>query len=319
MVQAGTSDRLPSWNDTPTTRAIMDFVARVTADGGPDYVPPEARVAVFDNDGTLWCEKPLPIQADFLLRQLSEMAERDPALRGRLPWKAAYEGDYVWLGNVITKHYQGDDSDLNVLLEGILLAYAGATIEEFEAAADQFLNSAQNPQLKRPYLETTYMPMVELLRYLTAHGFTNYIASGGGRDFMRPITQRLYDIPPERVIGSTAALEYREVGNSGTIVHKPELEIFDDGPAKPVRVWSRIGCRPILVGGNANGDIAMLTFAAHPSRPSLGLLVRHDDDSRDIAYDAGAERALALAPERGWAVVSVKDDWATVFDTKPRV
>jgi hypothetical protein len=243
------------------------------------------------------------------------MAERDPALRDKQPWKAAYEKDYAWLSNVITKHYQGDDSDLKVTMGGILQAYAGSTIEEFAATADQFLRSAQNPQLKRPYLETTYRPMVELLGYLEGNGFTNYIASGGGRDFMRPITQERYGIPPERVIGSSVALEYREEGGFSTVVHLPALELFDDGPAKAVRIWSRIGRRPILVGGNANGDIEMLTFAAHPSRPSLGLLVSHDDDAREPAYTAGAERALERAQERSWTVISVKDDWATVFDT----
>jgi phosphoglycolate phosphatase-like HAD superfamily hydrolase len=313
MPRESTNAPLPSWNDTPTRQAIVDFVARVTTEGGPDFVPPEARVAVFDNDGTLWCEKPLPIQADFLLRRLGAMAEQDPSLRDKQPWKAAHEQDYAWLGNVITKHYQGDDSDLKVMAGGLLQAYAGSTIEEFAATADQFLRSAQNPHLKRPYLETAYRPMVELLRYLEANGFTNFIASGGGRDFMRTITQELYGIPPERVIGSTVALEYRESGDSSTIVHKPELDIFDDGPAKPVRIWSRIGRRPLLVGGNANGDIAMLTFAAHPARPSLSLLVNHDDNTRDIAYSAGAEKALERAQERGWAVVSVKDDWGTVF------
>jgi phosphoglycolate phosphatase-like HAD superfamily hydrolase len=310
MSGKGAHEPLPSWNDTPTRQAIVDFVDQASAS-----IPPEERIAVFDNDGTLWCEKPLPIQADFLLRRLGVMAERDLALRDKQPWKAAYEKDYAWLSNVITKHYQGDDSDLKLMAGGLLQAYAGSTIEEYAATADQFLRSAQNPHFKRPYLETAFRPMVELLGYLEAHGFTNYIASGGTRDFMRPITQELYGIPPERVIGSTVALEYREAGDTSTIVHKPELDIFDDGPAKPVRIWSRIGRRPILVGGNANGDIAMLTFAAHPARPSLSLLVNHDDDVRDIAYTAGAEKALERAPERGWVVISVQNDWSSVFDT----
>jgi phosphoserine phosphatase len=308
MTGTGTHNPLPSWNDTPTRRAIVDFVERASAD-----IPPEERVAVFDNDGTLWCEKPLPIQVDFLLRRVGEMAERDPSLRDKQPWKAVYEKDYAWLSNVITKHYNGDDSDLKMMAGGLLQAYAGSTIEEFAATASQFLHSAQNPHLKRPYLATVYTPMVELLRYLEAHGFTNYIASGGTRDFMRPITQELYGIPPERVIGSTVALEYREDGGVGTIVHKPELDVFDDGPAKAVRIWSRVGRRPLLAGGNSNGDLAMLTFAAQPSRPSFGLLINHDDNTREVAYTAGAERVLAQAQERGWTVVSVQNDWGTVF------
>ncbi len=308
---------LPSWRATATRDAIVDFVHQVARSGGPDYVPPERRVAVFDNDGTLWCERPLPIQADFLLRRVGEMAEADPSLRDRQPWKAVHEKDYAWLSAVVTKHYQGDDSDLKVMAGGLLAAYAGSTIEEFESVAAAFLRSAENPLLHRPYLATAYLPMVELLRYLAAAGFTNYIASGGTRDFMRPITQELYGVPPERVIGSSVTLEYRDDGDMATIVHKPELDLFDDGPIKPVRIWSRIGRRPLLAAGNSNGDLEMLRFAYHPSRPSLSLLVKHDDETRDPPYQAGAERVLERAAQDGWTVVSVKNDWQVVFADPP--
>jgi phosphoserine phosphatase len=312
--QAGpTGDLLPSWREGASKQAIADFVERVTAEGGADAVPPEERVAVFDNDGTLWCEKPMPIQLDFILRRLVAMADQDPTLRTRQPWQAAYTRDYGWLGGVIAKHYHGDDSDLPVLAAGVLQAFAGVTVEEFEAQADRFLRSTQHPTLGRPYLACGYAPMVELLSYLEARGFRNYIASGGGRDFMRPISQELYGVSRQRVIGSSVSLAYKEDGGGGTIVRKPEADFLDDGPEKPVRIWSRVGRRPLLAAGNSNGDIPMLQFAERPNRPSLRLLVLHDDSEREFDYLVGAEQALQLASTRGWTVVSIKDDWATVF------
>jgi phosphoserine phosphatase len=306
-------DPLPSWRDGVSKQAIQDFVERVTTDGSPDFVAPEERVAVFDNDGTLWCEKPMPIQLDFILRRLVVMAEQDPGLRTRQPWQAAYERDYRWLGGVVAKHYQGDDSELPVLAAGVLQAFAGITVEEFEAQADAFLRSAQHPTLGRGYLACSYRPMVELLAYLEVGGFRNYIASGGGRDFMRPISQEVYGIPRQRVIGSSTALAYQPDGHGGRIVRKPEADILDDGPAKPVRIWSRVGRRPVLAAGNSNGDIPMLAFAELPGRPSLRLLVLHDDAEREFDYTQGAEQALERARTDGWTVISINGDWATVF------
>jgi hypothetical protein len=196
---------------------------------------------------------------------------------------------------------------------GILQAFGGITVEEFEAQADTFLRSAQHPTLGRGYLACSYRPMVELLGYLEANGFRNYIASGGGRDFMRPISQEVYGIPRQRVIGSSTALAYEPGEGGGRIVRKPEADVLDDGPEKPVRIWSRVGRRPVLAGGNSNGDIEMLAFAGGTSRPGLRLLVLHDDPEREFDYVAGAERALEEAERRGWTVVSVKRDWATVF------
>jgi phosphoserine phosphatase len=268
---------------------------------------------VFDNDGTLWCEKPMPIQLDFILRRLVEMAEADPALRARQPWKAAAERDYGWLGRIMEEHYAGDDTNVMVLAAGILTAYDGISVEDFEAQADAFLRSAQHPALGRGYLDTAYRPMVELLDYLAANGFSNYIVSGGGRDFMRPISQDVYGIPRERVIGSAAALEYTSDERGGTITHKAEADYLDDGPQKPIRIWSRTGRRPLLAAGNSNGDVPMLHFTQHPDKPTLRLLVLHDDDEREFAYTSGAERALDEAAGGGWTVVSVKHDWATVF------
>ena len=304
---------LASWRDGPAKQAIVDFVARVTGADGSDPVPVEDRLAVFDNDGTLWCEKPMPIQLDFILRRLVEMAEADPALRERQPWKAAFERDYAWLGKLMDEHYAGDDSNVRILAAGILAAYDGISVEDFEAQADAFLRSTQHPTLGRGYLETAYRPMIELLGYLAANGFSNYIVSGGGRDFMRPITQDVYGIPRQRVIGSAAALEYTSDERGGTITHKPEADYLDDGPQKPIRIWSRTGRRPLLAAGNSNGDVPMLHFTQHADKPSLRLLVLHDDDEREFAYTGGAEQALDQADRDGWSVVSVKGDWATVF------
>lgn len=304
---------LKSWNAGATRQAIIAFVARVTLEDGPDYVPPAARIAVFDNDGCLWCEKPMPIQAGFLLRRIAEQAEADPALRDRQPWKAVHEKDQAWLGDVITKHYEDDDTTLKEMAAGLLSAYAEDDVESFASKADQFLRSEENPVLKRPYLKTAYAPMRELLQYLEANQFTNYIVSGGGRDFMRPITRELYGVPPERVVGTSVALQYREEDGIGKLVHTSKLEVFDDGPNKVVRIWSRIGARPIFAAGNSNGDIQMLQFAAQGKGASLALLVTHDDDERDIAYTSGAQKSVALAKERGWPLVSVREDWAKVF------
>ena len=304
---------LKSWNAGATRQAIIAFVARVTLEDGPDYVPPAARIAVFDNDGCLWCEKPTPIQAGFLLRRIAEQAEADPSLRDRQPWKAVHEKDQAWLGDVITKHYEGDDTTLKEMAAGLLSAYAEDDVESFASKADQFLRSEENPVLKRPYLKTAYGPMRELLQYLEANQFTNYIVSGGGRDFMRPITRELYGVPPERVVGTTVALQYREEDGIGKVVHTSKLEVFDDGPNKVVRIWSRIGARPIFAAGNSNGDIQMLQFATQGKGASLALLVTHDDDEREIAYTSGAQKSVALAKERGWPLVSVREDWAKVF------
>jgi hypothetical protein len=308
---------LASWNDTPARAAIVDFVERVTTEGGPHFISPAERVATFDNDGTLWCEKPMPIELGFILLRLSEMAEADESLRERQPWKAARERDYRWLSDVITKHYHGDDSDVKVLMAGMLQAFAGMSVEGYTSAADAFLRGGTHPTLDRAFHACGYAPMIELLGYLEANGFTNYIASGGDRDFMRPITDDVYGIPPERVIGSSNALRYLEDEHGGTITYAAEPDVFDDGPVKPARIWSRTGRRPILAGGNSNGDIPMLQYAGGKDRPALRLLVLHDDAEREFDYTAGAEKSLETAAERGWTVVSIKNDWSTVFADTP--
>jgi len=305
--------QLPTWQDGRAKSAIVQFVEGVTDPRGDGFVPPEERVAVFDNDGTLWCEKPMQIQLQFTLGRLAEMARSDASLSRQQPWKAASEGDFQWFGEAITRHYKGDDRDLRLLMGAIPRSFAALTVEAYAERVLEFFHGS-HPVLDRPLLACGYQPMVELMRFLEANGFTNYIASGGDRDFMRPVASMLYNIPPERVIGSSLALEYRTTPDGNDVLYKDEMEFFDDGPTKPVRIWSRIGRRPLVACGNANGDIPMLRFAGGSSRPALRLLVLHDDNEREFGYTSGAEDALNQARANDWTVVSIKNDWATVFD-----
>lgn len=309
---------LSYWNDGATRKSILDFVQAITTPGS-SFVPVEERIAVFDNDGVLWCEKPMPIELGFIFQRLSSMAEKSPALRQQQPWQSAYKKNYEWLGDAITMHYKGNDHDLKLLIEGVVQAFAGMTVENYQKAASVFLHKAMHPILGRRFCDCAYQPMVELLQYLEANGFKTFIASAGDRDFMRPVTQEIYGIPPHRVIGSSNALRYRDDEHGGSIVYQATPDVFDDGPAKPVRIWSRIGRRPILAVGNSNGDIPMLQFTGGASRPSLCLLLLHDDRDREFEYTAGAEQVLALAKSKGWTVASMKNDWTTVFGRPAKI
>ena len=285
----------------------------MTTEGGPDYVPPAERIAVFDNDGTLWCEKPMPIELGFILSAWPRWPRPTSRCATRQPWKAAYEKDYAWLGEAITKHYHGDDSDVKVLLGGTSRPLPGRRSTSTRPPPTRSSSSGKHPTLGRPFRECGYLPMVELLRYLEANGFTTYIASGGDRDFMRPVTEMIYSIPPERVIGSSNALAYTDDETGARSPTRRRWTFFDDGPIKPVRIWSRIGRRPIIAGGNSNGDIPMLRYAAARTGPALRLLVKHDDAEREFAYTGRRREVARDGGRRGWTVVSMKDDWATVF------
>ena len=254
---------------------------------------------MFDNDGTLWCEKPMPIQLDFILRRLAEMAEADPELRERQPWKAAYERDYAWLGPVHGRALRGRRHQRATLLgghPGRLRRHQRRRLRG--AGRTPFLRTAQHPTLGRGYVECAYAPMVELLGYLEANGFTNYIASGGGRDFMRPISQEVYGIPRERVIGSSSTFTYTSNEQRRHDHAQAGGRLPRRRPEKPVRIWSRIGRRPLLAAGNSNGDIPMLEFTHHADKPTLRLLVLHDDAEREFDYTSGAEQALERAADR---------------------
>jgi phosphoserine phosphatase len=291
---AGT-DLLPSWNHGPAKTTIVEFVRSVT-EPGDAFVPAPGRIATFDNDGTLWCEKPAYVQADFLFRRWRQMAEADPAKREEQPYKAVVEGDREWLAGIL--------DHIPDLIKGVTEAYGGITTAEFEAAAREFFASASHPTLGVAYTDVAYKPMRELIALLKAHDFQVYICSGGGRDFVRAVSEAIYDVPPERVIGSATTIEYRD----GELFRTNGVEQpIDDGPGKAVHIWTRTGRRPLLAGGNADGDVQMLETARLP------LLIHHDDAKREFAYDAGAEKALAAANDHGWTIVSMKQDFATVF------
>jgi phosphoserine phosphatase len=288
-------DPLPSWHDGEVKAAILAFVRAVSEPGG-SFVPGSERVATFDNDGTLWCEKPAYVQADFVLRRWRQMAEEDPGKRTEQPWKAVIENDQAWLAG-LTEH-------LPELIKGVTEAYEGITTEDFERAVAEFFAHAKHPTLGVPYTQLGYRPMRELISLLKDRGFAVYICSAGGRDFVRPIAEELYGVERQSVIGSASTLEYRD----GRLYRTRGIEQpIDDGPGKPVHIWSRTGRTPLLAAGNADGDIAMLETAR------FALLINHDDDEREFAYETGAERALSEARQRGWTVVSVKNDFAEVF------
>ncbi|WP_396926204.1 HAD family hydrolase [Mycolicibacterium sp.] len=295
---------LDSWHDGPTKSAIVEFVSRAV-----DSVAPEERVAVFDNDGTLWCEKPAYIQLDFLVRRIAEQVAADPALADNQPYTAAATGDLAWFGDAVTKHYNGDDSDLKMLAAAVLSVNATITTDEHANRVNAFFAEARHPILGRPYTTCGYAPMIELLRYLEASGFTNYIVSGGGRDFMRPVTTSMYGVPPERVIGSSVGLIF----HNGELLTTAQPEFLNDGPVKPVRIWGRVGRRPIFAAGNSNGDIEMLQYTTAGAGPSMALLIHHDDAEREFAYEAGAEGALQHVEKSGWTRASMRNDWRIVF------
>jgi phosphoglycolate phosphatase-like HAD superfamily hydrolase len=289
------SDPLPSWRPGTAKTALLEFVRSVTTPG-PQFVPPPERNAAFDNDGTLWCEKPLYAQADFVLRRWKDMALADPALAGQQPWKAVMENDQEWLAGLL--------DHLPEVIEGVTRAYDGITVGAFDAEVRHFFDTQRHPALGVPYQQTAFRPMRELVALLQASEFAVYVCSGGGRDFVRVVSAEMYGIPRQQVIGSGTTLEFRD----GEVYRTRGVEEpIDDGPGKPVHIWTRTGYAPLLAAGNADGDAAMLAQAR------LAVLVRHDDARREFAYDAGAEQALAAAAEQDWLVVSMQDDFAEMF------
>ena len=290
------ADQLPGWTDGLAKTRILEFVRSVT-EPGELFVPASERVAAFDHDGTLWCEKPMSPLADFLLRRWQEIARAHPGKARQQPWKAAAEGDKEWLAGIL-EHVPG-------LTRGVAEAYEGITVEAFERAARGFFDTARHPSFGVSYTRLAYPPMRELIALLRAREFEVYICSPGGRDFARVVAGEMYGISRQHVIGSGATLEYRR----GEVHRTKGVEQpISDGPGKPVHIWARTGRKPLLAGGNADGDAAMLRTAR------FGLLIRHDDAGREFAYDAGAEKALAKARERGWTVVSMQNDFKVMFD-----
>jgi hypothetical protein len=304
------SPTLPSWNDGAAREAIVRFVDAVTDAGGPDYVPPSERVAVFDNDGTLWSEQPMYVQLAFVLDRVKALAPEHPEWQEKEPFRSVLAGDLAAVAGTGT---QG-------LLELVAATHAGMTSEEFERLVRDWLATARHPVSKRPYTEMTYPPMRELLDYLRANGFKTFIASGGGVEFMRPWTEAVYGIPPEQVIGSTIRMKYEARDGRPAIVRLPEFEFIDDKAGKPVGIQSRIGRRPIAAFGNSDGDFEMLEWTTSGPGARLGVLIHHDDGQREVAYDRDSHignlaRGLDEAAQRGWVVVSMRRDWNAVFSS----
>ncbi len=302
------SDPLPSWRDGAARQAILDFVAAVTTQGGPNFVAPARRIAVFDNDGTLWVEQPAYTQLLFVLDRLRLMAPRNPGWRQDALFSAALAGD---IRRVAAGGMAG-------LLRLVAAAQAGTTPEEFQIIAGAWLATARDRRWGRPYTALVYQPMLEVLALLRANGFTNFIVSGGGVEFVRAFSDAAYRIPPHRVVGSTHALRAIEQDGEVTLLREGRVDFVDDGPGKPVGIARQIGQRPIAAFGNSDGDWHMLRYTTEGDGRRLGVIIRHDDAEREYAYDRQSHigrlaRALDDAPARGWTVVSMREDWARIF------
>ena len=305
------ADPLPSWNDTAPKKAIIAFVEKVTKEGSADFVPPAERIAVYDNDGTLWPENPVPFQLAFVFDELKRRAPNEPQLASDPMVQAALAGNVAKL--LEGKHHDG-------LMHVLALTHSGMTTEEFRARIQAWLASARHPRYGKPYDQLTYQPMQELMRYLRANGFKNFIVSGGGADFMRVWAERVYGIPPEQVVGSTGRTRF-ELRESGPVLVKTLDYMFvDDKAGKPAGIHEFIGRRPIACFGNSDGDQAMLQYTTiNNTYPSFGLIVHHTDAEREYAYDANPKSsgklvsALKEAPQRGWSVVDMRNDWRRIF------
>jgi hypothetical protein len=299
---------LPSWNDGATKQSILNFVATVTREGSSDFVPPAERIATFDNDGTLWVEHPMYTQMAFVLDRVKATASSHPEWKDTQPFKAALEGDMKTLAEA------GEHG-----LVGLVMAtHAGMTTQEFQKIVTDWLAAARHPRFKRAYPELAYQPMIELLAFLRANGFKTFIVSGGGIEFMRPWTERVYGVPPEQVVGSSIKTKFQMRDGRPELFRLPELNFVDDGAGKPVGINEYIGRRPIAAFGNSDGDLEMLQWTTMAGGTRLGLIVHHTDAEREYAYDRNTpfgrlDKALDAAALNKWTVVDMKNDWRRIF------
>lgn len=303
---------LPSWNDGPARQAVVDFVRKVTTEGGADYVTPGARIAVFDNDGTLWTEWPVYTQLQFALDRVKALAPKHPEWRKKQPFRAALDGDIKTLAAAGAKE----------LMELLAVTHAGQTQEEFRAEVEDWLARTRHGAFKARYDALVYRPMLELLDYLRANHFKTYIVTGGGVEFVRAFAERAYGVPPEQVIGSTIETRFERADGKPVLRRKPKIVFVDDKEGKPVAIDTHIGRRPIAAFGNSDGDYEMLEWTTTGPGPRLGMIVRHDDAVREASYDRATpigrlDKALDAASERHWTVISMKKDWKTIFVTPP--
>jgi len=301
-------DALPSWNDGKTKQSIITFVEQVTDPNSKSYVKTEERIAVFDNDGTLWAEKPIYFQLEFVKDRILELAPSHPEWKTQQPFKAVLENDNKALAEI---GYDG-------LLELLMTTHAGMTQAQFQDIVKQWLTTAKHPRFNRPYTEIVYQPMLELLTYLRANGFRTYIVSGGGIEFVRPWAEKVYGITPEHVVGSSIKTEFEMRDGKPVLVRQAEIDFINDKEGKPVGINSHIGRRPIAAFGNSDGDLQMLQWTAAGYGPSFMLLVHHTDAKREWAYDKDShvgrlDKGLVEAEKNGWTVVDMKKDWKTIF------
>ena len=306
------ADPLPSWNDGKAKQAILAFVRAVTDRSSPQYVTPERRIATFDNDGTLWAEQPMYVQASFALDRVKTLAPRHPDWKDRQPFKAILEHDTK---SLLASGEKG-------IGELVMATHAGMTTDEFETIVRQWVATAKHPRFNRPFTDLVYQPMLELLAYLRDNGFRTYIVSGGGVEFMRPWVEQAYGIPPEQVIGSNIKTKFEMRDGTPILLRQPDVDFVDDGPGKPVGIHKFIGRRPLAAFGNSDGDLQMLQWAAAGDGPRFLLLVHHTDAEREWAYDRQSpvgrlDKALDEAQQRGWTVVDMKADWKRIFPFEP--
>jgi phosphoglycolate phosphatase-like HAD superfamily hydrolase len=302
------ADSLPSWNDTAPKKAIVTFVERVTKEGSPDFVPEAERIATFDNDGTLWAEQPVYFQLLFAIDRVKALAPQHPEWNTQEPFASLLKGD-------MKRALEGGE---HAILEIVMSTHAGMTTQAFEKIVTDWITTAKHPKTGRLLTEMVYQPMLELLAYLRTNGFKTFIVSGGGIEFMRPWTQKVYGIPPEQVIGSSIQTKYEVRDGKPVIERLPELNFIDDKAGKPVGIHQHIGRRPILAGGNSDGDFEMLEWTTAGTGLRFGLIVHHTDDKREWAYDRDShigrlDRGLDEGPRRGWTIVNMRDDWRVIF------
>ncbi len=302
------TDPLPSWNDGPTKEAIVGFVEKVTEEGGKDFVPPEDRIATFDNDGNLWAEKPVYFQLLFAIDRVKALAPEHPEWNDKQPFKAVLEGDMETLAK----------SGHAGIAELIMASHAGMSPEEFQKIVSEWLATAEHPRFKRKYTDLVYQPMLELLSYLRDNGFTTYIVSGGGIEFVRNFSQDKYGVPPAQVVGSSIKTKYELVDGKPALMRLAEINFIDDKEGKPVGINQHIGARPIFASGNSDGDYQMLEWTTAGDGPRLGLILHHTDAEREYAYDRDSsvgrlDKALDDAAGKGWVVIDMKNDWNQVF------
>ncbi|NWK55126.1 haloacid dehalogenase-like hydrolase [Verrucomicrobiaceae bacterium N1E253] len=301
-------DPLPSWNNGGNKQAVLSFIKKTTTKGSPDFIAPSKRIAVFDNDGTLWAEQPLYFQAIFIFDQIKKRAPQHPEWKTQEPFASVLKGD-------TKKALAGGKK---ALLKMTAATHANITTEQFEQSVRDWLNTARHPKTKRAYNEMVYQPMLELLEHLRAKGYKTFIVSGGGIDFMRVFAEETYGIPPEQVIGSSLKAKYELRNGKPVIVKIPELNFIDDKAGKPVGIHQHIGIRPVAAFGNSDGDFEMIEWTTSGDGPRLGAFVHHDDAQREWQYDHPShigqlKRGLSEAPKRNWLVLSMKNDWNQIF------